>query len=82
MTLNSELQAYNKTLDSYCQSHWGISVRLYKILKALTQMGGAAAGVYAMSLGADPTVAFGLIAFIIGGPEAFEYLVTNGDNSK
>jgi len=82
MTLNSELRVYNQTLDSYCRTHWGIGVRLYKILKAVTQMAGAASGVYAMSLGADPTVAFGLIAFIIGGPEAFEYLVTNGDNNE
>jgi len=82
MTLYSDLRHYNQSLDSYTKSHWGISVRIYKILKALTQMAGAAAGTYAMSLGADPTVAFGLIAFIIGGPEAFEFLVTNGEAKK
>jgi len=82
MTLNSELRVYNQSLDSYCRSHWGISVRVYKIIKALTQLAGAAAGIYAMRLGADPLTAFSLIALIIGGPETFEFLVTNGDNNN
>jgi len=40
-------------------------------------MVGAASGIYAMSLGADPLTAFALIALIISGPEAFEYVITN-----
>jgi len=80
MTLNTELSAYNQSLDSYCRTHWGITVKVYKVIKALTQLAGAGAGIYAMMLGADPTMAFGLIALIISGPEAFEFLVTNGEN--
>lgn len=79
MTLNSELRSYNQDLDAYCRSHWGISVKLYKIIKSFTQMVGAASGIYAMSLGADPLTAFALIALIISGPEAFEYVITNGE---
>jgi len=77
MTLNSELRSYNQDLDAYCRSHWGISVKLYKVIKSFTQMVGAASGIYAMSLGADPLTAFALIALIISGPEAFEYVITN-----
>jgi len=82
MTLSSELKVYNQTLDSYCHSRWGISVRMYKIIKGLTQLAGAGAGIYAMSLGADPLTAFMLIAFIIGGPEMFEYVAVNGNDDS
>lgn len=48
---------------------------VFKILKGATQLIGAAAGVYAMYLGADPLLAFGLMAIIITGPESLEYLI-------
>jgi hypothetical protein len=55
---------------------------MYKIIKGLTQLAGAGAGIYAMSLGADPLTAFMLIAFIIGGPEMFEYVAVNGNDDS
>jgi len=80
MPLNAEIAQYNAQLDEYCQSHWGITVKVYKIIKAMTQLAGAGAGIYAMSLGADPMTAFALITVILAGPEAFEYVVTNSDS--
>jgi hypothetical protein len=76
-TLRSELKQHNQRLDSYSRSHWGIGVQSYKVIKALTQLVGAGAGVYAMQQGADPLAAFFLIALIISGPEAFEMVVSN-----
>lgn len=73
-TLKDELVAYNDHLDS-CLRRFGMTLRVFKTVKAMTQLVGAAAGVYAMALGADPLTAFALIAFIVSGPEALEYLI-------
>lgn len=55
-------------------------MQTYKVVKALVQLAGALAGVMAMQYGADPMAAFTLIAFIIGGPEAFEFVLTNQED--
>lgn len=82
MTLNNEITAYNHSLDTYCRKKWGVSVKVYKVVKAMTQLAGAGAGIYAMSLGADPLTAFVLITAIISGPEAFEYVAINANNNE
>ena len=51
-----------------------MTLKTFKTIKALTQLVGAGAGIYAMSLDAPPLAAFALIAIIISGPEALEYL--------
>jgi len=80
MALNADLARYNRQLDDFCHTHWGISVRTYKIIKAMTQLVGTALAFYAISEGADPLTVFLGVTFIIGGPEAFEYIVTH-DNT-
>lgn len=51
-------------------------LKVFRIIKALTQLVGAGAGIYAMWLGADPLLAFALTAIIISGPESLEYLIS------
>lgn len=81
-SLKQELEAYNARLDHRLRSRYGMTLKTFKTLKAATQLVGAAAGIYAMHLGADPMLAFALVAFIIGGPEAIEYLVENQSPSE
>ena len=52
-----------------------MTLKAFKTIKAATQLVGAAAGVYAMSLGAPPLATFALMALIITGPEGMEYLI-------
>jgi len=54
-----------------------MTLKTFKTIKALTQLVGAGAGIYAMSLDAPPLAAFALIAIIISGPEALEYLIND-----
>lgn len=75
--LKAEIREYNDRLDCELKRRAGITVKVYKIIKAVVQLVGALAGVMAMHQGADPMTAFALIAFIIGGPEAFEFVLTN-----
>jgi hypothetical protein len=77
-TLAAELRQQESTLDAACRRRLGISVRTYKIIKALTQLIGAAGGVYALVwTPADPVTVYALLALIIVGPEAFETFLTN-----
>jgi hypothetical protein len=52
-----------------------MSLRTFKIVKALTQLIGAASGVYAMSLGAPPLAALALISIMVSGAEVMEQLI-------
>jgi predicted branched-subunit amino acid permease len=73
--LPAELHQYNHTLDAALRHFFGMSVRSFKIIKAVTQLIGVVAGVYAMTLGADPTTALLIIAFIYAGPEVAEHVL-------
>lgn len=75
-SLHDEICEYNHRLDAALRQRVGITVRTYKAIKAMTQLAGAAAGVYAMWLGADPMTAFVLIAVIVSGPEVAEQILT------
>lgn len=55
-----------------------MSFKTYKLIKATTQLVAVAAGVYAMSAGADPMFSFVLIAAILGGQEALEAALSAG----
>lgn len=77
-TFTEELAAYNSHLDYCLRSRFGVTLKTFKSLKAATQLVGTAAGVYAMSLGADPLSTFALMALIITGPEGMEYLINQG----
>lgn len=74
-SLSVELQRYNNTLDAAMRHFFGMSVRTFKLIKAVTQLIGVGAGVYAMTLGADPTTALVIIAFIYAGPEVAEHVL-------
>lgn len=76
-TLKADVEVYNHQLDDALRSKVGICLKTYKVIKNITQLAGAAAGIYAMSLGADPMTTFVLIAGIILGPEGLEYVLTN-----
>jgi hypothetical protein len=52
-----------------------MTLKAFKVIKAVTQLVGAAAGIYAMSLGAPPLATFAMMVLIISGPEAMEYLI-------
>lgn len=58
-----------------------MTVKTYKLIKAVTQLVTIGAGMYAMSLGADPMTTFILMAAIVTGPEGLELLYTNATPS-
>lgn len=66
------------TCSRHAAAFFHMSFRAYKTTKALVQLAGVAAGIYAMSLGAAPFPTFVGIATIVVGPEAFEYYLQNG----
>jgi len=75
MTLSADLRRYNDSLDDCLRCRYHMSLRTFKFVKALTQLIGAAAGVYAMSLGAPPLAALALISIMVSGPEVMEQLI-------
>lgn len=81
-SLRDELASYNEHLDGCLRSRWHMSLQTFKIIKSLTQLVGAASGTYAMYLGADPILAFALIAFIVTGPEGLEYMINEHGGSS
>jgi hypothetical protein len=74
-SLKQELAEYNSRLDTCLRSRYRMTLKTFKTLKALVQLVGAIAGIYAMSLGADPMTAFVITGAIIIGPESIEYLI-------
>jgi hypothetical protein len=74
-SLRKELSQSNQRIADRCNKI-GMSLKVYKTIKAFTQLVGAAAGIYAMSLGADPLSTFALVAIIVSGPEALDYLLS------
>jgi hypothetical protein len=83
--LREEIQTGNRNIEQRI-GQLGMSLRTYKLIKAITQLVGAGAGIYAMSLGADPLTAFALVAFIVSGPEALDFMLShqtsNPENSE
>jgi hypothetical protein len=52
-----------------------MTLKLFKAIKATTQLAGASAGIYAMMLGADPMPALVLVTLMVSGPEALEFVI-------
>lgn len=72
-----ELCRQNKKLDVACQSRWGISVEVFKTIKALCQFLGVAFAMYLVVEGnLDPEFALIMIGVFIGGPDYFEAYLT------
>jgi len=80
-TLRAELVQYNQSLDTCLRSQYGMTLKLFKLVKATTQLAGAAGGVYAMSLGAPPLAALAMMTVMITGPEGLEYLIEHGGSA-
>lgn len=78
--LGEEIHTYNRRLDHRLRSRYGMSLRIYKIIKAITQLVGVVAGVYAMTLDANPGTALMLIAIIYAGPEIIEHIHLSANN--
>lgn len=52
-----------------------MSLKTYKTIKAATQLAGATAGIYAMTLRADPLAVLTLVTIMVSGPEVLELLI-------
>jgi hypothetical protein len=74
-SLREELDEYNAHLDHCLRSHYGMTLKTFKSIKALTQLAGALAGAYALYLGADPLLTILLITTMVSGPEALEAII-------
>lgn len=61
--------------NSRVAAHFGMTVRLYKTVKALTQLAVVAIAFYAIAEGADPTYVFAGVVVSVAGPEALETYV-------
>jgi hypothetical protein len=59
-----------------------VSLRVYKSLKALTQLAAVAVGLVAIQNGAEPLTVYGLVAAILVGPEYAETIIAGGDTGS
>lgn len=75
--LRTDLRNHDDKLDQGCRATLGISVRVFKILRALTQLLGMLMALYAMHLGVDLQFAlFVALAFYVG-PEGAERILAS-----
>ena len=76
----------NREVISRCNHsvtrRFGVTLAVYKTIKALTQLVAVAGGFYAISEGADPTMTFALVALIVSGPEAVETILASADTRE
>jgi hypothetical protein len=72
----------NREEISRCQltasRRFNVSLKVYKSLKAATQLIAVSAGFYAMAIGTDPGLVYPLMVAVLIGPEALEYTWANG----
>jgi len=66
--------ARNRRLDQLLESRWGLSVYLYKSIKALTDLAAVILAFFAIEAGLDPSTAVIFVAFVLGGWELVESL--------
>lgn len=59
-----------------------MGIKAYKLVKAVTQLTGVLGVIYAMTLGMDPGTAALIIGGIVAGPEAFEYVIMQGNTDS
>lgn len=80
--LTDQIRDCNARLDEALRQRVGICLETYKLIKNTTQLVGAIGVIFAIYEGADPMTAAFLIAVIISGPEAIEYVLTNGSGGQ
>lgn len=76
-SFTDEIAQCNHQLDCLLRERFSVSVRVYRTIKALTQLLAVAAGIFAITEGADATTTFLVIGTIVVGPEAIETVITN-----
>lgn len=74
-SFSRDLKEYNQRLDHCLRENYGMTFRTWKTIKALTQLAGTGAAIYAMSLGADPMTSLVLATVMVSGPEVLEYVI-------
>ena len=74
-TLLESIADCNQQLDRSLRRQFGVTIKLYKVIKALTQLAGVVAVTLAMQQGMDPGQAGVIIGAIILGPEALETIL-------
>ncbi|WP_226041582.1 hypothetical protein [Natrinema sp. DC36] len=75
------VREHNQKLGCVLQRRWNMSLRVYKSIKALTELTTVAVVGFAISAGADPTISVIIAGAIVLGWEAVEALVADSDVS-
>lgn len=76
-TVRAQITEHNRRLDSHLRRRVGVTLEAYKVIKNVGQLAGAIGVTFAIQQGADPLTSAFLIAVIISGPEALEYVLMN-----
>jgi len=81
-TLSHDLRRYETNLEAACRREFGVSLKVFKSIKAIVQMVAIFGGIVAIQNGAEPLTSLVIIAAIYGGPEYLEYFLANQDNDE
>ena len=68
------VQARNHLLDQYLRRRFGVTLHVYKLIKAVTDLAAVALAFYAIQAGLEPVNALLFVAFVLGGWEMVEVL--------
>lgn len=75
----ASIREHNLQLSCYLRRRWDVSLRVYKSIKALTELFSVAVVAFAISAGADPTISVIIVGAILLGWEAVEAIVVDSD---
>ena len=75
----NKLVAYNLAVADMCETKLGITLHMYRTIEQIMYLGAVILGMLAVSEGADPLLTTAIVAFIISGPAALEYLLVRED---
>jgi len=80
--LSSDLRQYEDNLAVACRDDFGVSLKVFKTVKAIVQLAAILSGIVAIQNGADPLTSLLIIAMIYGGPEYLEYFLASQNNNE
>ena len=69
------LAEYNRQVKAGCKGTVHMDVKLWKLVKQITNLTATLLGFYAIQAGADPLIVFGIVGALLVGPELFELFV-------
>lgn len=81
-SLREELCESNRAIEFYLRGHFGMTLKLFKTVKALSQLVAVAAAIYAMYLGAPPFLTFLGAVLLVAGPEGLEYYLAQAGGAE